>query len=552
MGQKNNKWASIVYVILVFGMQIAIGGDYSNVLHQTMWATFLHYDKQYSNAQDWFVALLEQPMSLYALKGYFLFLFDRQDYASLLEYVPVIEKKLKNDVDMQRVAAHTLLHTGHTQEADALFIKLNRQFPTNADIALETVKSLLKVGNIEQALEVTHTIINKTLQKQAIFLFFFIQAQLYIKKNDMNKAREVLKQCLNMRPNFAQGWLLSCLIELQEGNKEKAMLEYVSYLQIAGVRNMQVEQYFMAQTSNQIIKPQLHKQMPLYTKAVLLYKSKQYASALSLLARGIMQEPNNVQYKLLTLQILIDMKNPTGALTLLVSWIYKDPESQLWFTLMHLLSDVYIPAEEIKGTLESLKHTLGPNIWLHLYLADIYMRKQEYYDAYICLNQAVLVCQDAAIKTELYFMLALIGYETGDMYEVQKAVEQGIAQHIVHAPLYNLAAYYYATKGNTIQKASYYIEQALVQDPHNIHYLDTQGVVWYKKQEYAKAEVLFDTLHTQIPHDSTITLHAAKTKYKLEKKEEAYILMDEARGCASHLHEQHTIARLKQKWHQAL
>jgi predicted Zn-dependent protease len=550
---------TIPMVLLTLCVRVLICGDtdidYTRTLHHATWAHFLHHEKKYDEAGDWYSSLIQQPASIYSLKGYILFLFDRQQYAKIMSYKETIQTQFASDVDMQRVFAHALAHSGKLAEADTLFITLNKTFPTNPDIALEAIKALTRKGDTESALAVTHAIINKTAHKASVFLFFFVQAQLYVTLKKTVQAREALQQCLVLRPQFSQGWLLMSLLEAQEGNADKATQGYQSFLRIGGAHNKELEQYLLALAAQHAVGTRMqaaavYTHSAAYKKALVFHKERQFPRALAVVEAGIKQEPHNPHMKMLKIQILLDMQQAPNALAQLVAWIDQEPEQQLWFSLVHLLTHQHIPVQTAIDTLASVQKRMPDSLWVHLYLADLYMRMGQHAHAATCFERGVQITKDPVLKAELYFSQALLQYEQRAFDAARVAIEHGLAESVVHAPLYNIAAYYYATKGNDLTKAQNYIEQALAQEPDNVHYRDTQAVVWYKLQVYDKAEALLDQLHVQMPTDATVTLNLAKTKYKLGKKEEACTLVTKARSTVHHTHEHHTIARLEKKWHQ--
>jgi predicted Zn-dependent protease len=529
--------------------------EYAQTLHHTMWATFLHYDKQYAGAQDWYASLVQNPASIHSLKGYLLFLFDRKNYTGIVEYLPDITQHFANDVDVQRITAHALAGLGQKDKADALFIQLHARFPTNPDIALETIKVLVRKEDVTQALSIAEAIVNKVPNKQSVFIFYFLQAQLHVKLGNVNRALEAVNQCIAMRPQFAQGWLLMSVLELQAGNLAQATQGYASFVHMSGTRDVQLEQHLLALTNAQHAPVTAMQQAtfltknPSFEKAVLLYKKRHYSRALTTIGVCIQEEPNNPRYKIFKIQILIDSHKISEALTHLMGWIEQEPEQQLWFSVIHLLGNAHAPIETIINTFETIEKKLPQNLWAPMYLADLYVLEGKNDDALKHYTRAVPLTPDTKMKAELYFSIALLNYKQNNFDAVATALQDGIAQNSPHGPLFNLAAYYYATKGKDVSKAQEYIHQALAQEPDNFHYIDTQAVILYKLHDYTKAEALLDRLYAQLPTDGTVMLNLAKTKYKLGKKDEAITLVGTARTVKQHDHEEKTIARLEQKWH---
>jgi predicted Zn-dependent protease len=509
----------VMFIYTVSMMSTLCADDqYVRTLHSSIWAHFLHCEKKTDAAYDWYTSFIQQPPSLYSLKGYITFLFDQKKYHAIDSYISTMQTIFALDATMQRIAAHTLAQLGKQSEADALFIELNKKFPTNIDIAFEVVKILLQQDKIDEALAVTYDITNKTAHKQSVFPFFFLQAQLCLKKHAFDEARSALRQCLALRPNCAKSWLLLSVLEAQSSALDEKTFQNASTA------------------------------MTPYQKAFMLYQQQEWSRALVAIDQCIAQEEYNPHYKLLKIQILIDMHNIYGAVAQLVAWIQREPEQQLWFSAMHLLTHLHIDAKTVIGTLEALRHTVH-SLWLHIYLADLYMRTDQYADACVCLQRALACTSNPELTTEIYFSLGLLAYKQRDFHMLRIILPHAFAHNIVHPPLYNLAAYFYATKGADMHRAEGYVERALAQDPTNIHYQDTRAFIWYKKREYQKAAQLLTQLIANDASDATILLHLAKVQYKLGKNTEAYTLIQRACITAQNVYEKHMIAQLKQKWH---
>ena len=84
----------------------------------------------------------------------------------------------------------------------------------------------------------------------------------------------------------------------------------------------------------------------------------------------------------------------------------------------------------------------------------------------------------------------MIAYDASDWNALNHLAQQTTELKTVYAPLMNLLAYYYESKGNNLGEAQRLIDIALKADANNAHYLDTQAQIFYKQKEYAKAEAI--------------------------------------------------------------
>jgi hypothetical protein len=96
---------------------------------------------------------------------------------------------------------------------------------------------------------------------------------------------------------------------------------------------------------------------------------------------------------------------------------------------------------------------------------------------------------------------------------VADAITNGLHCSCVHAPLYNLAAYYYAHIGK-YTKAISLITHCCTLEPHNEHYQDTAAFIAYKQHKFTAVAPVYVSLHSKHSTDATIALHAAQLAFK--------------------------------------
>lgn len=524
--------------------------NYAQAVHTTMWATFLHKDKKLHEADQWYRTIIESPSCTYSLKGYILFLADMKNYKKIVSYIPRYTHQFAHDATVQATFAHALAQVGKQKESDELFINLAKTFPIQQDIVFQAIQAYTRKKDIDGALAIAHTIINKSPHKQSNFIFHFLQSQLYIHKGQLEKARDAAQQCVALHPHFFKGWLMVAALEEQLGNIDKAIHGYKSFLKTSNQYNVPIEQHILALTLKQTtINQKLSCNKPSLEKALFLFKQQQYQQALATINHCIKTEPFNPHNKLCKIQILLHMQHYDDTIALLTSWIKQEPEQQLWLSALHLLLHLNVPHTKIHEAFLSLHKQLPNNIWIPFYIADIYMREKKYDHALHYLDKASHIITDSMLKADLYFQMALIQFERGTFDMLPTILEKGLAEKdVLHAPLFNIAAYFYATKGKNIDRAEQLIVQALQLEPHNQHYLDTRAIILYKQGAYDKAESLLTGLLTQINHDSTMLLNMAKTKYKLGKIDEAHQFLQQAQSLVHNNYESAVLQKLKQKW----
>jgi len=196
---------------------------------------------------------------------------------------------------------------------------------------------------------------------------------------------------------------------------------------------------------------------------------------------------------------------------------------------------------------KKLQHHHKNNLWVALYLADLYLQQKNHEKALEQLHLANTLTTDTQLQTKLSFQMGILYFEQRDFDNMKIVLEQGY--HLGHnfPPLLNLLAYYYATKGKNITNSQKILKQGLDVDQTNPHFLDTKAVVLYKQKKYRQADKLLHQLHQQVPHDATILIHLAKVQNKLNNNIDAYKYLEQAKIYVQHAHEKHSIKKLLQK-----
>ena len=171
--------------------------------------------------------------------------------------------------------------------------------------------------------------------------------------------------------------------------------------------------------------------------------------------------------------------------------------------------------------MEFLKLMHATMLLPHLFMADLYTREGQGATALKHHKKALALTNDDELKTRVLYQMGTLYYETNQLSAMKEILPQGLTSKINYPPLNNLLAYYYATKGKDIDQAQKLIELALAKDPENEHFLDTQGVIYYKQQKYDQALAIFEKIAKTNAHDYTIIKNWGKTLLKLGRFEQA-------------------------------
>lgn len=496
--------------LLSFGCTIFCADDYAQIVHGTMWADFLTYDKQHVSAQRWYQDVIAASSLPHPLRSYSLLLFGMEQYGSLLEYQPQLQLYFSDDVEIQKAIAFALLHEKRMAEAEEIFLKLAHKFPTLYEVVIPAAQTLIRRGDAVQAQELLEKILNTRTSRAMTPLAMILLAQLYLKAQNIDAAHALLMQCTTAQPMYAPAWLLIGTVEELRNNHTAALNAYRTFTALSPIAVPQIEKRIHALTMTACGATMMASQASTPTQQALGYVvQKKYDAALPLLKMALHAQQSDPYLRALYIHSLVATSMHEAAIAQLASYIGEDPHDHRWWGALHLLVLQPSIGERAWATLHLMRLTYPVALWGYFYEADCMLRTQQYQDAHALYAQALMITQSDPIRAELYFMQALCGYELRDYALVATAVEAGLSCGVLHAPLCNIAAYYYAHSGN-YGKAEELIQQCCALEPRNHHYRDTAAYIAYKKGDIKQAKEISAVLCAACPTDATIYLHHAQ------------------------------------------
>ena len=520
----------------------------SNTLHNYIWANYQQFGNHTASAQQRYNLLFtEKSQSIYTRKGYLHFLSKTGQHNTIIEHTNLINSTFAHDPELQILLVHALQKNGKIAQAQEQLLTAYKTCPLDAQIVLEIAQLYVNNKELNNALTTIDTFLNAATKKQNYFIFYFIKAQIYVQLQKVELALESIKECLAMHSGFDKGWLIRAMLEEQLGQLEHAIEGYTTFLELTGGTNKIIATHLM-QLAIRHKSAQQNKQVQLITennfnKAMALFDAKHYKQALVQVDICLSTNPDDVNSKLLKIQILSNMQQFNHAVALLQSWIKQEPDNALWFQALHLLHHNGAPTETLLKTLQAIGRDCPNNVLVALYISDIQMRTGAKKEAVTTLSVVAPHVKDIQLRTKVLFHLGLLYFELGDYAAMRTALEQGKSLNTNFLPLLNLLAHYYATKGQDLKQAQELIRVVHAQDQHNPHYLDTKALILYKQKEYRQARTLLEQLHAAQPHDATIALHLAKTVQKLGDAQRAKIIAQRATPHAHSAYEKTRIAK---------
>ncbi len=509
------------------------GHSYAELLHATTWADYLCYDKQHTRAQSWYHDYANNETLPYPLRSYSLYLFQTQQFGSLLAYKKQLQEHFKDDLTVQKAIAVALAHEKKDGESEALFISLAHQFPTAYEVVVPAAQMLINRGDDAQAQQLLEKLLNNRQQKQLTPVCMVLLAQLYLKAQNIDGAHTLMTQCVAYQPSYAPAWLILGTLEELKQNQHAALQAYRTFISLSPVPVPEIEKRIAALqlgTASPSPHRTLVQQSPIQQIMVMIMQKK-YDAALSTTKQALYKAPEDAALRAIYVHLLVITGSYAAAIAQLVHYIDQKPDDYRWWGALHIIALNPASSKEALQSLHCAQVRHPYVTWGYLYEADCALRSGDYKKAYDLCAAASFLTRDEVMQTELLFMQALAGYEMHDYTRVAHVIEKGLKSSVIHAPLYNLAAYYYAHVGN-FERAQKLIVQCCALEPQNFHYHDTAAFIAYKKGDLANASKAFTLLQQAHADDAAIALHASQVARKQDQAVRARELLAQAENHA--------------------
>lgn len=471
-------------------------------------------------ADHYYHTLLTNNAPMYMYPGYLYHLFTLKQFEPITKLQPLVEQYLADHLETQLILAQSLEAMGNLADAGKKFIALSQVYPYHPQLTYFAALAHVRNNNPDEGLALINNYLKNNAVQQNHFIFYFLQAQLYLSKGDKQQALASIQESVTLQPRFEQAWLLLGLTHEMAGNIDEAIKGYSQCLLLVG-HDEKIEQQIVQLLLRKKQTQETPALQQLFAAALHAYEQKQYVQALALTNQALAANPQNTNAKLLTIEILCSLQKSDEAITLLKTWISTDGANPLWFRSLHLLFQAGAQQAAIIQTLKEIVAQQPKNLYPILYLSDILLRTANTKEALAYLTKAQKLTNDPALQTKILFQLGVLYYHQGNWQSMHKVLDQGNDLQQNYPPLLNLLAYYYASKGKNLSQAQLLIKNALQRDPNNPHFLDTQALILYKQKNYTAAQNILLTIVQKAPNDYYILKHLGKTLYKTGNSTEA-------------------------------
>lgn len=502
-----------ILIILAYAALMHATNQSTQNLHSYIMANYYQFGNDLKNAGNWYQQIVPDTNAPYIYLGYVPYLSASKSFAQIVDLIPQLDQPFKNHQELQMHFATALEMTGKKDDAFSRLIELNDRNKAHQELAFKVVQLYIERQEPENALKVIDNLLNNSARKPNNYIFLFLKSQIYVQLNKKDLALASIKECIQAYPKFDKSWLIYAVLQEHHGALEEAIKGYTTYLEIAPGPNSEIQRHLV--TLN-------------FRKSLIKE-----------------QKPDDVEAKLLKLQILAHQKQFDVALSSIQDWATNAKETELWVKALHLLTYIGLDYKKALKALDTLQRKHPHSITIALYKADIALRTSGHTDAALqAIDHALKLVTDTTIKTKLVFQKALLQYEQQQWHYAQKTLEESLSWAVDYPPLHNLLAYIYASKTKHLDKASLHIAKALAKDADNPHFLDTQAVILYHQKNYTDAITILEKVATVHPHDFTVHCHLGKCYLRQGNSTRATQLFEHATGLAQNEYERSKVKAL--------
>jgi len=419
----------------------------------------------------------------------------------------------------------------------------------------QEVSTLYILGNIHTAsrqLEKAILAYEKIIQIQVNETdAYFRLAEIYVNKNDLTKAEEVIQKGIVTAPDSFVGYYYlgkivslskrpdEALVPLKEAVRLNPSFEH-ALMEIAQIYEHQ-KKWTEAKEIYLHIREEIHPNSSEATRGLIaiLIREKSWDEALSLLEELVLQNPSDLNIPMQIALILTEKKEYPKAIEMLLPLSGATPDAT---PLAYHLAALYEETGEYEKAIATYQKLLKKHNDLyevHLHLGRLYLHKLKNMDealahgeqamainaqrpeAYLLnglmLHNASRYDEAARIfvrgiekvggSPDLHFYLGAAYDKLNKFDDLVAEMEKTIQIDAKHAEALNYLGYTYAEKGTHLDEAIDLIQRALAVHPDNGYYVDSLGWAFFKKGMQKEA---IDTLERAVvlaPDDPVIHEH---------------------------------------------
>ncbi len=357
------------------------------------------------------------------------------------------------------------------------------------------------------------------------------------------RALEVLRDLVQIRPDDAAGWYALSDLELQLRNAAEAetAVRRVIELEPEGLRGPYLlTQILAAQSRYQELTDLLGSIVEraalanvdpgqiaslLQRLAAAHEQLGDHDAAIGALSSALDLSPSDLGVQAQLAQMYVEAERLDDAADIVARAQSQRPDNLM---LSRLEAMVLTARGELRGAIDVLRDAVREHEddpVAHVALASLYTEHDRIDDAVQVLRGAD---EQFPNNTQILFQLGAV-FERGQRFaEAEAAFRRVLEREPDHAQALNYLGYMLAERNERLDESVELIQRALEIDPDNGSFLDSLGWAYFKKDELALAETALRRAGDQLRRNSVVQDHLADLLFKIERYEEAVMIWERA------------------------
>ena len=353
---------------------------------------------------------------------------------------------------------------------------------------------------------------------------------------DTKRARDVLRDLINIRPRDASGLYLLSQVELDLNNFDEAETAARRLLKLEpeGLRGpFALAQVFGRRREHrnviETLEPALRaarqqnarpeQLASLMARLGFAYQQlDEHNLATAVYTEAVELMPSSLAFAARLARVYIDDERLDDAMRAIVRAKIQHPDN---LTLARLEAQVLTGQDDIAQATSVLERALamhGDEPMAHVALATFYSEQDRFDDAVTLLRSAEQrFPNDAAVL----FQLGAVLEQHDRFVDAERAFRRLLDRYPEHAGALNYLGYMLADRGVRLEESVALLERAIKKDPHNGSYLDSLGWAYFKLERLDLAEPPLRAASDQLRSNSVVQDHLGDLLYKLERYAEA-------------------------------
>ncbi len=186
---------------LIIRLPIACTSN-SQTLHTYILANYHQFAHDGAQSLKLYKQLIAKNVSPMIYKGYIPFLHAHGKYQEIVKFMPVIDQRYQDDIEIQHKLAQSLVQTGNKSLGVQKLSALNKKFPENQEIAFELIKLHLEHNSYQQANSIIDSLLNTSARKPNNFIFISLNLKLHFNWAIKKKRYSTFAHALSFIPNL--------------------------------------------------------------------------------------------------------------------------------------------------------------------------------------------------------------------------------------------------------------------------------------------------------------------------------------------------------------